>query len=160
MSGPGTGLPGLFPLPRPDSPLIDRGRTRTVIQCVMPNRYGSGPQSSENGARAVVGDHDHDGVSVVGLEQHHDVERGRVTLKGLLDPIWIAPRDGYLVAKMGLECQPLLASSIRGRTRAVRETWIASQAPNACALQASGGCDSTGHDSPVPSPFCPSLVSR
>ena len=43
-----------------------------------------------------------------------DVERGRAALKGLLGPIWIAPRDGYLVAKMGLECQPLLGSSIRG----------------------------------------------
>jgi hypothetical protein len=43
-----------------------------------------------------------------------DVERGRAALKGLLGPIWIAPPDGYLVAKMGLECQPLLGSSIRG----------------------------------------------
>ena len=43
-----------------------------------------------------------------------DVERGRAVLKDLLGPIWIAPRDGYLVAKMGLECQPLLGSSIRG----------------------------------------------
>ena len=43
-----------------------------------------------------------------------DVERGRAALKGLLGPIWITPRDGYLVAKMGLECQPLLGSSIRG----------------------------------------------
>ena len=43
-----------------------------------------------------------------------DVDRGRATLKGLLGPIWISPRNGYLVAKMGLECQPLLGSSIRG----------------------------------------------
>lgn len=43
-----------------------------------------------------------------------DVERGRATLKGLIGPIWIAPRDGYLVAKMGLELQPLSVSSIRG----------------------------------------------
>jgi hypothetical protein len=30
----------------------------------------------------------------------------RAELKGLLGPIWISPRDGYLVAKMGLELQP------------------------------------------------------
>ena len=35
-------------------------------------------------------------------------------LKDLLGAIWIAPRDGYLVAKMGLELQPLSASSISG----------------------------------------------
>jgi hypothetical protein len=43
-----------------------------------------------------------------------DVERGRAELKGLFGPIWISPRDGYLVARMGLECQPLLRISIRG----------------------------------------------
>jgi hypothetical protein len=43
-----------------------------------------------------------------------DVERGRALLKGLLGPIWISPRDGDLVAKMGLELQPLSVSSIRG----------------------------------------------
>jgi site-specific DNA recombinase len=43
-----------------------------------------------------------------------DMERGRAAVKGLIGPIWIARRDGYLVAKMGLECQPLLGSSIRG----------------------------------------------
>ena len=42
-----------------------------------------------------------------------DVERGRATLN-LLGPIWISPRNGYLVAKMGLELQPLLGTSIRG----------------------------------------------
>ena len=35
-----------------------------------------------------------------------DVEGGRAALKGLLGPIWITPRDGYLVAKMGLNAQP------------------------------------------------------
>ena len=64
------------------------------------------PAEQRERSRAVVGDHDHDGVSVVGPEQHHDVERGRVALKGLLDPIWIAPRDGYLVAKMGRNASP------------------------------------------------------
>ena len=43
-----------------------------------------------------------------------DVERGRAVLQDLLGPIWIAPRDRYLVSKMELECQPLLGSSIRG----------------------------------------------
>ena len=43
-----------------------------------------------------------------------DGERGRAVLQDLLGPIWIAPRDRYLVSKMELECQPLLGSSIRG----------------------------------------------
>ena len=43
-----------------------------------------------------------------------DIERGRELLRGLLGEIRIAPRGGYLVAKMGLECQPLLGGSIRG----------------------------------------------
>ncbi len=33
--------------------------------------------------------------------------RARALLKGLLGPILIAPRDGHLVAKMGLDIQPL-----------------------------------------------------
>ncbi len=43
-----------------------------------------------------------------------DVERGRAVLQDLVGPIWIAPREGYLVAKVGLELQPLSASCIRG----------------------------------------------
>jgi hypothetical protein len=43
-----------------------------------------------------------------------DVQRGRSLLRGLLGEIRIAQRDGYLVAKMGLELQPLSGSSIRG----------------------------------------------
>ena len=43
-----------------------------------------------------------------------NVERGRELLRGLLGQIRVAPRDGYLVAKMGLELQPLSGSSIRG----------------------------------------------
>lgn len=43
-----------------------------------------------------------------------DVERGRELLRGLLGEIRSAPRGGCLVAKMGLECQPLLDGSIRG----------------------------------------------
>lgn len=43
-----------------------------------------------------------------------DIERGREVLKGLLGEIRIEPRDGYLVAKMGLEVQPLLGTSNRG----------------------------------------------
>jgi uncharacterized protein YPO0396 len=33
--------------------------------------------------------------------------RARALLKGLIGPILIAPRDGYLVARMGLQFQPL-----------------------------------------------------
>jgi hypothetical protein len=54
-----------------------------------------------------------------------DVERGRAVLKGLLGPIWIAPRDGYLVAKMGSEFQPLSASSIRGSGGTLRNLFAA-----------------------------------
>jgi hypothetical protein len=36
-----------------------------------------------------------------------DTERARAELKSFLGPILIAQRDGYLVAKMGLEIQPL-----------------------------------------------------
>lgn len=44
------------------------------------------------------------------------IDRGRTReiVRGLLGDIRIAPRDGYLVAKMGLAIQPLSGSSIRG----------------------------------------------
>ena len=44
------------------------------------------------------------------------IDRGRTReiVRGLIGEIRIAPRDGYLVAKMGLELQPLSGSSIRG----------------------------------------------
>jgi site-specific DNA recombinase len=48
-----------------------------------------------------------------------DPQVGRAELRNLLGPILIEPRDGYLVAKMGLECQPLLGISIRGSGGAI-----------------------------------------
>lgn len=43
-----------------------------------------------------------------------DIERTREIVRGLVGDIRIAPRDGYLVAKMGLAIQPLSGSAIRG----------------------------------------------
>ena len=43
-----------------------------------------------------------------------DVERAREAVRGLVGEITIVPRDGFLVARMGLEVQPHPTTSIRG----------------------------------------------
>ncbi len=58
-----------------------------------------------------------------------DIERGRAMLRGLLGEIRIAPRDGYLVAMMGLELQPLSDSSNRGSGGLLRQFQVAYPLP-------------------------------
>lgn len=40
-----------------------------------------------------------------------DIEKGRSELRRLLGSVWIAPRENYLVARMALDCVPLVASA-------------------------------------------------